>query len=174
LRARAERGEIELAYIDEAGFAQAHPNRSAWTPRGTQHQIEARRGKRLNVVGAWLNSGHLFTVSLWESMTTSLFGSFLGMLLNKTTKPLTVILDNASIHTARALQPYLKIFREQGQDLTLYFLPPYSPELNRIEKLWYLVKHKWLPFKARDPATLQKEVEHALHNFGSIYRANFC
>ncbi len=174
MRARAERGEIELAYLDEAGFAQAHPNRSAWTPRGTQHQIEAKRGKRLNVVGAWLNSGDLFTVSLWESMTTPLFGSFLGMLLNKTTKPLTVILDNASIHTARALQPYLKIFREQGQDLTLYFLPPYSPELNRIEKLWYLVKHKWLPFKARDPETLQKEVEHVLHNFGSIYRDNFC
>jgi transposase len=173
LRARAECGEIEWAYIDEVGFTQAHPNRSAWTPHGAQHQIEAKRGKRLNVVGAWLNSGHLFTVSLWESMTTSLFGSFLGLLLKKSTKPLTVILDNASIHTARALQPYLKLFREQGQDLTLYFLPPYSPELNRIEKLWYLIKHKWLTFKARDPETLQKEVEYVLRNFGSIYRADF-
>ncbi len=87
--------------IDEVGFAQAHSNLNAWTPRGAQHQIEAKRGKRLNVAGAWLNSGHLFTVSLWESMTTSLFGSFLGLLLKKSTKPLTVILDNASIHNAR-------------------------------------------------------------------------
>ncbi len=28
-----------------------------------------------------------------------------------------------------------------GQGVTLYFLPPYSPELNRIEKLWHLVKY---------------------------------
>ncbi|WP_157648304.1 IS3 family transposase, partial [Burkholderia ubonensis] len=34
--------------------------------------------------------------------------------------------------------------------LTLYFLPPYSPELNRIEKLWHKMKYEWLAFKARD------------------------
>ena len=32
LRAQAQTGEIELAYLDEAGFAQVHPNSSAWTP----------------------------------------------------------------------------------------------------------------------------------------------
>ena len=33
LRAQAQAGEMVLAYVDEAGIAQVHPNRSAGTPR---------------------------------------------------------------------------------------------------------------------------------------------
>ena len=54
LRAKAAEGMIALAYVDEAGFSQVHPNRSAWTPRGERHLIEAKRGKRLNVLAALL------------------------------------------------------------------------------------------------------------------------
>jgi transposase len=49
-------------------------------------------------------------------------------------KPLTIILDNASVHTAKAIKPVLEQLRQKG--LTLYLPPPYSPELNRIEILW--------------------------------------
>ena len=63
LRARAQADEIEVAYLDEAGFAQIHPNRSAWTPVGEQHCIEAIRGKRLNVVAALLSSGKVFSAT---------------------------------------------------------------------------------------------------------------
>ncbi len=92
---QAERGEIELAYVDEAGFAQAQPNRSAWTPVGERHMIEARRGPRLNILGALLSSGELFTVKLWETTTALLFAGFLSLLTDAVGKPLTVILDNA-------------------------------------------------------------------------------
>jgi hypothetical protein len=30
-KAQAASGEIELTFVDEVGFVQAHPNRSAWT-----------------------------------------------------------------------------------------------------------------------------------------------
>ncbi len=69
LVAKAQRGEIELAYVDEAGFAQAQPNRSAWTRVGERHMIDARRGKRLNVLGTLLSSGELFAIKLWETRT---------------------------------------------------------------------------------------------------------
>ena len=49
---------------------------------------------------------------------------------------IVMILDNAKIHHAKLIQPFLKENRER---LELVFLPPYSPKLNRIEKLW-----KWL------------------------------
>jgi len=134
--------------------------------------IEARRGKRLNVVGALLSSGGPFAVKLWETMTAMLFAGFLGMLVEHVGKPLTVILDNASVHTAKALQPYLKLLRNQG--LKLYFLPPYSPELNRIEKLWHKMKYEWLAFKARDPQTLEADVDTILREFRLNYRFTFC
>ena len=59
LRAQAQAEEIEWVYVDEVRFAQAHPNRRAWTPVGEQHQIAAIRGKRLNVMAALLSSGKL-------------------------------------------------------------------------------------------------------------------
>ena len=71
--------------------------------------IYARRGRRLNVVGALLSSGDLFTVKLWETMTAVLFAAFLGLLVQHVGKPLVVILDNASVHKAKAIQPILKL-----------------------------------------------------------------
>ncbi|WP_080441609.1 transposase, partial [Burkholderia ubonensis] len=109
---------------------------------------------------------------LWETMTAMLFAGFLGLLAEHVGKPLIVILDNASVHTAKALRPYLQLLQEQG--LTLYFLPPYSPELNRIEKLWHKMKYEWLAFKARDAKTLEEDVDAILQGFGSNYRFTFC
>jgi hypothetical protein len=37
-------------------------------------------------------------------------------------KPLTVILDNASVHKAKEIQPLIKVLEQKG--LKLYFLPP--------------------------------------------------
>ena len=170
--AAVDRGEIDMAYCDEAGFAQAHPNRSAWTPVGECHASTAQRGKRLNVVGALLSSGNLFTAKLWETMTAMLFVGFLGLLMEHVGKPLVVILDNASVHKAKEIEPLLKVL--QGKGLKLYFLPPYSPELNRIEKLWHKMKYEWMAFKSRDAKTLEADVDEILAGFGKKYKLDFC
>ncbi|WP_256990716.1 IS630 family transposase [Burkholderia sp. HI2714] len=162
---------MELAYVDETGFAQAHPNRSAWTQCGECHAIEARRGKRLNLVGALLSSGRLFAAKLWQTMTAPLFAGFLGLLMEQVGKPLVVILDNASVHTAKAIKPLLDVLRQRG--LRLYFLSPYSPELNRIEKLWHQMKYQWLAFKARDVDTLEADIDSILNGFGDKYGFSF-
>lgn len=52
-------------------------------------------------------------------------------------KMIVMILDNARIHHAKLLRPFLEEHRHQ---LFLLFLPPYSPELNPIEKMWGWVK----------------------------------
>ncbi|MBB1630908.1 transposase [Cupriavidus sp. UME77] len=93
-----------------------------------------------------------------------------GLLVEHVGKPLTVILDSASVHTARALRPYL---RPLPKGLTLYLLPPYSPELNRIEKLWHKMKYEWLAFKARDTKVLEADVEVILQGFGADYGFHF-
>ncbi len=72
---------------------------------------------------------------------------------------------------AKAIQPLLEILNQKG--LTLYFLLPYSPELNRIEKLWHKMKYQWMAFKARDPKTLEADVDKILTGFGSDYRLTF-
>ncbi len=114
LRRQAQDGEVTVAYLDEAGFAQVHPNRSAWTPVGEQHAIPAVRGKRLNVIAAFLSTGRVISAALWCAINALIFVGFLGLLRQQVGKPVTIILDNASFHTARAIQPHLEVLRRQG------------------------------------------------------------
>ena len=171
LRAKADNGEIVLAYLDEAGFSQVHPNRSARTPKAERHLIEAKRGKRLNVLAAMLSTGELFSAKLWQTTTSDLFIGFLGLLQERFAKPITIILDNASIHKSKATSRAVKFLETKG--VTLYFLPPYSPELNRIEKLWHLMKHTWMKVRCRNSATLEADVDEILDNFGTRYKFSF-
>jgi hypothetical protein len=161
-----------MAYVDEAGFAHAQPNRSAWTHINEVHSIPANRGKRLNVLAALISTGKLFSAKLWQTTTAETFVGFLGLLLESVGGPLTVILDNASIHKAKKVQPMLEVLKRKG--LTLHFLPPYSPELNRIEKFWHKMKYEWMAFKARNIVTLEADVDQILNGFGSDYRMTFC
>ena len=48
-----------------------------------------------------------------------------------------MILDNARIHHANLLKPFLYEMKDR---IELMFLPPYSPDLNLIEGLWWLLK----------------------------------
>ena len=170
---QAERGEIILAYVDETGFALAQLNRSAWAPVGKCHKIDANRGKRLYVIGAMLSTGDLFSVVIWQRQTTNslLFTSFLGLLMNYVGKPLTVILDNASFHKGKSVQPLLEVLAQNG--LKLYFLPTYSSELNRIEKLWHKVKYELMEFKTRTVQTLEEDVRKIFDCVGTDYGMTF-
>lgn len=46
-----------------------------------------------------------------------------------------VVLDNGAFHKAK----WLKI----PENIVLIFLPPYSPELNPAEKIWWLIKQEF-------------------------------
>lgn len=67
------------------------------------------------------------------------FERFLKKLLKHRSrnKRMVVIVDNARYHHARALHTFL---RRHRKTLTLLFLPPYSPELNPIERVWKLTR----------------------------------
>ena len=171
LKEQAASAEIELAYLDEAGFSAVHPNRSAWTQRGKCHLIEAKRGKRLNVLAALLSSGRVLSAKYWETTTADVFVGFLALLRQQVGKPVTVILDNASIHKAKSTRVFTQWLAKQG--VTLYFLPAYSPELNRIERLWHKIKHTWMAVKCRTAQELEADVGHILDNFGTTYKFDF-
>ena len=154
-----------------AGFSQVHPNRSAWTARGERHLIAAKLGKRLSVLAALLSTGEVIRANLWQSTTAEAFSGFLGLLKNVVQKPLTAILDNASIHKAKSLEPIVTYLKTQ--EVTLYFLPPYSPELNRIERFWHAMKFTWRAPKCRDSKILEADVDEILDNFGTKYQFAF-
>lgn len=171
MRDKVKRGDMVLAYVDESGFDATHPNRGAWTPQGEQHLIDAKRGRRLNVIAALISTGELFAAKLWQSTTADVFSGFLGSLAEHIKKPVTIILDNASVHTAKSIEPVRKFLETKG--VTFYFLPPYSPELNRIELLWHQIKHRWMAVKNRTSEELEKDIDFIIAEFGKKYKFTF-
>jgi putative transposase len=57
--------------------------------------------------------------------------------------PRVVVLDNASLHTSRVIRGARAGLAAAGIDLD--FLPPYAPELNRIEPVFRQVKYQEMP-----------------------------
>ena len=73
-----------------------------------------------------------------ERYDANVFLRFLENILAKyPTGKIVMILDNARIHHAKLIQPFLM---KEKDRLELMFLPPYSPELNLIEGLWGWIK----------------------------------
>lgn len=91
---------------------------------------------RTNVIGALLR-GTLLTVSLFQtSINTEIFNCWVEKELLPHLPPRSVlVLDNASFHKGVAMQQVV----ENAGHILLY-LPPYSPDLNPIEKKWAQAK----------------------------------
>lgn len=87
-------------------------------------------------------------------------------------KPLTlVVLDNASMHHAidpETLDEWLVHHR-----LVLMHLPPYSPELNLIERVWKHAKYQWRRFETWAKEQVREEVIKLMHGFGTSYKISF-
>lgn len=69
------------------------------------------------------------------------FLQYLRRCANRSRRRVIVIADNASYHHARLHKAWRESHRA---DFQLYFLPPYSPELNPIERVWKLTRRKCL------------------------------
>lgn len=91
---------------------------------------------RTNVIGA-LFKGMLLTLSLFEgNVNTDIFTSWLQQdLLPKLPQKSVVIMDNATFHKSITIQESLN-----SAGHSLLYLPPYSPDLNPIEKKWAQAK----------------------------------
>ena len=87
----------------------------------------------------------------YKKYDAEVFLGFLKRVLKKyLSGKIVMILDNAKIHHAKLLQDFLEKNKER---LELVFLPPYSPNLNKIEELWGWLKDSVINnvfFKCRD------------------------
>jgi transposase len=62
----------------------------------------------------------------------------------------------------------------EGKNVLIYFLPPYSPELNLIEILWRRIKYQWLDFDAyKSFQNLKESLNFVLNIFGGKYDIKF-
>jgi len=131
--------DVEVIFIDAV-----HPEHNAmaaygWIKKGEKREIKTNSGRqRLNLHGA-INA-ETMDVTVIESQTINRDSTvqLLEMLDQKYfyAKKIMVILDNASYHYSQEVRDVI----ESSQRLNLIYLPPYSPELNLIERVWHFFK----------------------------------
>lgn len=110
-----------------------------WFPKGKQRKIPTY-GKNAGVklIGILDYIEGAVYCEEHEKYDATIFLGFLEKTLSLyPTGKVVMILDNARIHHAKLIQPFLD---KNKLRLELMFLPPYSPELNLIEGLWGWMK----------------------------------
>lgn len=157
----SEAGLCELWSLDESGFAPTLPTGDPWARVGPRALVwdEPPQGRRLNVLGA-LSLGGPSPRLVWTAPTGKIDSAvLLDFVWRQVAQlpappealpvgyrraiPCIVAWDNASAHTSTVVKAALPALEAAG--VTVYYLPPSSPELNRIEELWRHVKYEELP-----------------------------
>jgi len=124
--------------------------------------------KFLNVVGLMNRKNELFFDVLETTFNSDRLISFMDNFVARTVKKTVVILDNCPIHKSKKFMDKMEQWKEN--DVWVYFLPPYSPELNLIEILWRRIKYQWLPFEAYLCfQNLKERLFYILNNIGNKY-----
>ncbi|MET0961757.1 MAG: IS630 family transposase [Noviherbaspirillum sp.] len=174
LHQRALAGQCELFYFDESGFSLNPPIQYGWSRIGQVHSVEPEAHReRVNVLGALRQDGKLVWCSTQKRPTvrTDVI-AFLDRLSEAPhSSPRIVVIDNAAIHKGEAMNSKRRQWAAQG--LYLYYLPPYSPELNRIEILWKQAKYYWRRFRSLQKDERLNEVNSIFNAFGTEFTIHF-
>jgi hypothetical protein len=173
LQSKVFEGIQDLFYFDEAGFTLTPSVPYGWQPIGQRIEIPSSKSPQLNVLGFLDYRGERFDPYVVQgtvdaSTAILCFNSF----TEKLTKPTTVVLDNSPLHTSGAFQAMIP--KWEKQNLYLWFLPAYCPELNLIEILWKKIKYYWLPMDAYQSfAKLEETLFYVLANIGTTFNISF-
>jgi len=131
--------------------------------------LHAPTRKSVAVFGAVRPADGKLATFLMNTFNAQTFQAFLSLLLRHKRKGRTmmVIVDNAAWHKSRELQPWLNAHKHA---LRLDFLPPYSPDLNAIERVWKLTRR--LRTHNKYFATLGELVETVCEQFRTWSKPN--
>lgn len=173
LEARAASRRLKLYYLDECGFSPTLPVGSRWASPGRRKLIEyeAPQGRRVNVLAAYRPHGPAPRLDIFTAERTWKGHDLLAFLraLPWADVPRVVVLDNGSLHTGRIVRAARQGLARKG--IFLYYLPPYSPEFNRIEGVFRQVKYQEMPQRSYTRRIeLREAVERSFFNYSRRLR----
>ncbi len=124
-------------------------------------KYEYPQGRRVNVLASYepfAPAPGLEALPFERTLTSDDLLAYLRDRLPAADVPRVVVLDNAGIHTSKVVKAARPGLAKLG--IYLYYLPAYSPELNRIEPVFKQVKHHDMPVRSHaSKADLRKAVE---------------
>jgi transposase len=124
-------GAAAIIYLDESGFEPDYPQEYAWSARGqaVYGERSSQRRPRQNLLAARQVDALLAPMIITGSVTADVFEVWLAEhLCRELSAPSVLILDNARFHRPDVVRAIAEAAGHR-----VLFLPPYSPDFNKIE-----------------------------------------
>jgi transposase len=149
-----------MVFIDESGANLAMTNDYARAEGG--QRVNAPKpfdvGSKFSIVGAIALTGIVAMMYVEAAVNGEIFREFIRQFLVPKLRPgQYVIFDNVSFHKQKEM---IELIRSAGARVV--FLPPYSPDLSPIEKMWSKMKEVLKKNKPRTKADFHMALSAAL------------
>ena len=137
--AQAKRQKGTIFWGDETGLRSDDGRGRSFAPRGRTPVVRpSHKRAGLGLISAVTNKGELRWMVLEGALKAPSLIRFLGRLIQDSSGKVFLIWDNLPVHRARAVQDWLAGHPEQ---IEVFYLPSYSPELNPDQGLNADLKH---------------------------------
>jgi len=148
IRALAREQKADIFFGDEAGVRSDFHSGKTWAVRG-KTPVVGTTGARFscNMISAVSPKGAMRFMLVKVRVTASVFVDFLKRLIHNWPRSVFLIIDGHPVHRSVAVSKF--VASTEGQ-LQLFYLPPYSPELNPDEQVWNHLKNRGV---GRHPVT---------------------
>ena len=135
---RASSENAEIYWGDETGVSNQEYYQRGFSPKGVTPvmRVESRQEK-ISMVSAVTGRGTARFMIYDGAMNQRLLINFMKRLIKDTDRKVFLILDNLRVHHGKIVQEWLEKNKEK---IEVFYLPPYSPELNPDEYLNNVLK----------------------------------
>ncbi len=145
-----------LIYLDESGVTTQMTRLYARSRDGARIHEAAPQGhwEILTILGAISTRGMIAVMTIEEATDADIFLAYLDHCLCPELRPGdVVVMDNLSSHKVQGVRQKI-----EARNAELLYLPPYSPDLNPIEKAWSKLKTHLRSAKARSKEALDEAI----------------
>ncbi|MGH7448209.1 MAG: IS630 family transposase [Longimicrobiales bacterium] len=167
IHAEARKAGATIYFADEAGVRTDHHTGTTWGAIG-RTPVVTGTGSRLsvNMISSVSAQGKMHFSFFEGNMNAQRFIAYLKDVLHDVPGKIFLIVDGAPAHRAAATKEFVE--STDGR-LTLFLLPPYSPELNPDEWVWKNVKHDHVGRAApRTAGELKKVIKNAIDRLHAV------
>lgn len=165
-------GRIDLYFGDESTFSMNPVLPYGWSPKGERIEIFPQRDKKVNLFGIFRPDNFCVTYESLGNINSQFLIEAIDDFCQYVDQPTVLVLDNAPTHRSQAFESQLEKWMEK--DLYIFFLPRYSPHLNKAETYWRKAKYEWIkPSDYGSFAKFKKKVYHIFNQIGVEYKVVF-
>jgi transposase len=133
IEAQAAREDAEILWTDEVGVAADHQPGCAYAREGERATMEVPGPHmRVNQITAISNEGAVRFMTYKGSLNAAVFLLFLTKLVEGAGRKILLIADRLQAHKTPAVLAWVEAHRDR---IEVFYLPPYSPEMNPVEYL---------------------------------------